>query len=218
MKVYVVIPAYNEESMISEVIHRVKKFTKNIIVVDDGSKDKTSKVDKKAGAFVLRHKINLGQGAARMTGCEAAWRMGAEVVVTLDADGQHNPIHISKFVKKIAEGYDIVFGQRNLKSGIPLDRRLGLKLGSMIIRIFFGINIKDLGCVFRAFTKKAYSKIKWNPLIRYGSETEMVARTGKNKLKYATVPIETIYIDKYKGMTIIDALVIIFSIPSWLFS
>lgn len=217
MRYFVVIPAYNEEPRISEVIREVKKFTKNIIVVDDGSKDKTGEVAEKTGARVLRHRINLGQGAARMTGCEAAWKLGAEMIVTLDADGQHNPAHIPQFVKKINQGYDIVLGQRDLRRG-PLIRRLGLKFGSVLIGLFFGIKVEDLACGFRAFTKQAYQKIKWDSLIRYGSETEMVARTGKNKLKYTTIPIETIYIDKYKGMTILDALNILFHIPRWIIS
>lgn len=217
MNYFVVIPAYNEEPRIGEVIRGVGKFTKDIIVVDDGSSDKTGEVAKKAGAIILRHRINLGQGAARMTGCEAAWRLGAEAIVTLDADGQHNPAHIPEFVKKINQGHDIVIGQRSLQR-VPLVRRAGLKFGSILIRIFFGINVSDPACGFRAFTKKAYQKIKWDSLVRYGSETEMVARTGKNRLKYALVPIETIYIDKYKGMTILDAISILFHIPRWLIS
>lgn len=217
-KIFVVIPAYNEGLRVDEVIKGVKKFTQNIIVVDDGSSDKTSEVAKKTGAMVFRHKINLGQGAARMTGCEAAWKLGAETIITLDSDGQHNPVHLPKFIKKLNAGYEIVLGQRDFRSGAPLVRRLGNKLGSILIRIFFGINIPDLGCGFRAFTKSAYNKVKWDSLVRYGSETEMVARIGKNKLKYTLVPIETIYIDKYKGMTILDTIGILFNIPRWLIS
>lgn len=217
-KFYVVIPAYNEAPRIGEVIRGVKKYTENIIVIDDGSEDKTSEVAQRSGATVLRHKLNLGQSAARITGCEAAWGLGAQAVVTLDSDGQHNPAHIPKFVKKISEGYDIVLGQRDLKSGTPLVRQLGLKFGSILVKIFFGIAVPDLGCGFRAFTEEAYPKIKWDSLVRYGSETEMVARTGRNKLKFSTIPIETIYIDKYKGMTILDTFGILFNIPRWLFS
>lgn len=217
MKFVVVIPAYDEAPRIGEVIRKVKKFTKNIIVVDDGSEDETGKIAKRHGAIVLRHRVNLGQGAARMTGCEAAWKLGARGVVTLDADGQHDPSHIPKFVRKLSQGYDLVLGQRDFASGTPLVRRLGLLLGSALIRIFFGIAVSDLGCGFRAFTKKAYLKIKWDCLIRYGSETEMVARAGKNRLKYTTIGVETIYVDKYKGMTILDTFGILFNIPRWLY-
>jgi len=214
---FVVIPAYNEASRIDKVVRGVKKFTENIIVVDDGSSDKTSKVAKKSKVKVLRHRINLGKGAAMKTGVEAAFLLGAETVVLMDGDGQHDPKYIPQFLEKISEGYDIVFGSRNLSFGVPLVRFLGNKFGSVLISLLFGIYRSDLLCGFMAFTKKTYQKIKWDSS-RYGVETEIVARTGKNKLKYTEIPIETIYIDKYKGVTILDAIGILFSIPRWLIS
>jgi len=214
---FVIIPAYNEGSRIGEVIQGVKKYTKNIIVVDDGSGDNTSKVAKKSEVRVLRHRINLGKGAAMKTGVEAAFLLGAENVILMDADGQHDPKHIPQFLEKISEGYDIVFGSRNLSFGVPLVRFLGNKFGSVLIASIFHIYRSDLLCGFMAFTKKAYQKIKWDSS-RYGVETEIVARTGKNKLKYTEIPIEAIYIDKYKGVTILDAIGILFNIPRWLIS
>jgi glycosyltransferase involved in cell wall biosynthesis len=214
---YVVIPAYNEDLRIGEVIQQVKSFTKNIIVIDDGSSDKTAEVVKNLGVTVFRHRINLGKGAAMKTGVEAAFLLGAEVVVLMDADGQHNPKYIPQFLEKINEGYDIVFGSRNFSFGVPLVRFLGNKFGSVLINLLFGIYRSDLLCGFMAFTKKTYLKIKWDSP-RYGVETEIVVRTGKNKLKYTEVPIETIYIDKYKGVTILDAIGILFNIPHWLIS
>jgi len=214
---FVVIPAYNEASRIGRVIRGVKKFTKNIIVVDDGSKDRTFEIAKKSGALTLRHRINLGKGATIKTGVETAFSLGAETVVLMDADGQHDPKHIPDFLAKLDEDYDIVFGSRNLSFGVPLVRFLGNKFGSVLISLIFGIYRSDLLCGFMAFTKKTYSKIKWDSS-RYGVETEIVARTGKNKLKYTEVPIETIYKDKYKGVTILDAIGILFNIPRWLIS
>lgn len=217
MNYFVIIPAYNEEPRIGEVIRGVKKFTKNIIVVDDGSVDKTSEVAKREGVKVFRHKINLGKGAAMKTGVETAFSLGAETVILIDGDGQHNPKHISEFLEKLSQGFDIVFGSRNLSFGVPLVRFFGNKFGSVLINLVFGIYRSDLLCGFMAFTKKAYSKIKWDSS-RYGVETEIVARTGKNKLKYTEIPIETIYIDKYKGVTILDAIGILFNIPRWMMS
>jgi len=216
-KFYVVIPAFNEEERIGEILSGVKNFTKNIIVVDDGSRDGTSRIAKKYGALTLRHRINLGKGATVKTGVEMAFSLGAETVVLMDGDGQHDPKHIPHFLEKISEGYDIVFGSRNLSFGVPLVRFLGNKFGSVLISLLFGIYRSDLLCGFMAFTKKTYSKIKWDSS-RYGVETEIVARTGKNKLKYTEIPIETIYIDKYKGVTILDAIGILFNIPRWLIS
>jgi glycosyltransferase involved in cell wall biosynthesis len=214
---FVIIPAYNEGPRIEKVIKEVKKYTQNILVVDDGSKDKTSLIAKKAGAVVLRHRLNLGKGAAMKTGVEATLALGAEAIIFLDADGQHNPKHLPQFLEKINQGFDIVFGSRDFSGGVPWVRFLGNKLGSVLISLIFGIYRSDMLCGFIALTCEAYGKIKWDA-VRYGVETEIVARTGKNKLKYAEVPIETIYIDKYKGVTILDAIGILFNIPRWLIS
>lgn len=216
-KIFVVIPAYNEASRIREVVRGVKKFCQNIIVVDDGSKDETEKVARKSQVTILRHRLNLGKGAAMKTGVEAAFLLGAEKVVLLDADGQHNPAHLPVFIKALNSGYDVVFGCRDLSSGVPLVRLYGNKFGSFLISLVFGIYRSDLLCGFMAFTRETYKKIEWDS-VRYGVETEIVARVGKNKLKYTEVPIETIYKDKYKGTTILDALGILLSIPRWKFS
>jgi len=211
----VVIPAYNEAPRISAVTQEVKKYCQNIIVVDDGSKDKTSEIVKKVGVKVLRHRLNLGKGAAMKTGVEAALDLGAEVVILLDADGQHDPKQIPEFLKQLEQGSEIVFGSRNLSFGVPLVRYLGNKFGSVLISLIFGIYRSDMLCGFIAFTESAYQKIKWDSS-HYGVETEIVARTGKNKLKYSEIPIATIYKDKYKGVTIFDAIGILFNIPRWL--
>lgn len=217
MKYFVVIPAYNEEPRIGKVIRQVKKFTKNIIVVDDGSRDKTSKVAADEGVIVVRHRINLGKGVGMKTGIEAAFLKGAEAIVLIDADGQHNPSHITEFISKLEEGFDIVFGSRDLSKGVPLIRLLGNKFGSFLISRVFGIYRRDLLCGFMALKKSTYGKIKWDSP-RYGVETEIVARTGKNNLRHGEIPIETIYNDKYKGVTIFDALGVLFNIPKWKFS
>lgn len=216
-KFFVIIPAFNESPRVGGVIKKVKKFTNNIIVVDDGSFDNTEKVAKKEGVFVLRHRLNLGKGAAMKTGVETAFDLGAEAIILIDADGQHDPKHIPEFLKRLEQGSEIVFGSRNLSFGVPLVRYLGNKFGSVLISLIFGIYRSDLLCGFIAFTENAYQKIKWDSS-RYGVETEIVARTGKNRLKYSEIPIATIYKDKYKGVTIFDAIGILFNIPRWLIS
>jgi len=97
------------EKHIEKVIKEAKKFAKNILVVDDGSKDKTSFIAKNSGAFVLRHIVNLGKGAALKTGCEFAIKNNAEKIIALDADGQHDPKEIPNFVKALDKA-DVVFG------------------------------------------------------------------------------------------------------------
>lgn len=216
-KYFVLIPAYNEEPRINEVLSAVKRYTQDIIVIDDGSIDKTGEIAKKKGALVLRHRLNLGKGAAVKTGVEMAWYLKADSVVILDADQQHCPDEIPSFVNKLGEGFDIVFGSRKLGLNVPFTRLLGNKIASVLIKISFGICRSDLLCGFMAFTRKAYGQIKWDSA-RYGLETEIVVRTGKNKLKYAQIPVQTVYLDKYKGVTIIDALGVLLNIPRWLIS
>ena len=211
---FVVIPAFNEASRIRDVISKVKKYTQKIMVVDDGSIDQTSEVAKKNGVLVLKHRINLGKGAAMKTGAEAAFDLGVEAVIFLDADGQHDPRHIPEFAKRL-EQFDIVFGSRNLSYGVPFVRYLGNKIGSVLINQLFRIYRSDMLCGFIGLSMKSYQKIRWDSS-RYGVETEIVARTGKNKLKYTEIVIETIYLDKYKGVTLLDAIGILFNIPRWL--
>lgn len=214
---FVLIPAYNEESRIEEVLSAVRLYTQDIIVIDDGSIDKTGEIARKKGVLVLRHNLNLGKGAAVKTGAEMAWYLKADAVVILDADQQHCPDEIPIFISKLREGFDIVFGSRNLDFNVPFMRLLGNKIASVLIKMIFGIHRSDLLCGFMAFTKKTYGRIKWDSA-RYGLETEIVARTGKNKLKYTQIPIQTVYLDRYKGVTIIDAFGVLLNIPRWLVS
>lgn len=214
MNIFIVIPAFNEEKRISAVLSLVKKNKLPIIVVDDGSNDKTYEIAKQDGVIVLKHKINLGVGAAKKTGVEAALKMGADAVVMLDADGQHDPKHILEFIDKLNDGNEIVFGSRNLGLNVPLVRFLGNKFGAVLVNLLFGIYRGDLLCGYIAITKKAYKKIKWESS-RYGIETEIVAKTGKHKIKYGEVPIEAIYLDKYKGVSIIDAIMVLPSLLKW---
>lgn len=217
MNYFVVIPAYNEGPRIAPVVQEARKFAEKVLVVDDGSIDNTGEEARQSGVIVLRHKVNLGKGAALKTGVEAAWRLGAEAAVVLDGDGQHDPRHIPEFIDKLNQGADIVFGARNLGFRVPLVRFLGNKLMAVIINLIFGIYRSDLFCGYMAFTRETYQKIRWET-DRYGLETEIVARVGKNGLKFAEVPIEAIYLDKYKGMTIFDGIRVLADLPRWKFS
>ena len=215
-KIFAIIPAYNESKRISKVITGIKKYTNNIIVVDDGSNDNTSEVAKKHKAIVLRHIINMGKGAALKTGCDYAVKQKAEIIIAIDADGQHEPIEIPKFIEKIKKGKDIVFGYRVARKSMPLLFKFGNKFINFVTKILYGIKIKDTQCGFRAFTSQAYKKIRWNA-VDYSMESEMIANVGKNKLKYSQIPIKTIYSDKYKGTTILDGIKIVFNMFFWRF-
>lgn len=215
MKIFIVIPAYNEAKRIKAVLEDLKNSGLPIIIIDDGSKDSTFEKAKEHNVIALRHKINLGKGAAIRTGCEAAILMGAEAIIMMDADGQHKGGDLPKFLEKIQSGkFDVVFGSRNMNLGIPLVRFLGNKFASVLISLLFGVYISDLISGYRALTKKAYTGMNLSSS-DYGIETEMVIKTAKLKLRYCEIPIETIYYDRFKGVTILDAFGILLNVIKW---
>src|SRR3989338_1885753 len=99
-RIWAVIPAYNEETNIASIIKKTKNYTDEVVVVDDGSKDNTKEFAEKSGAIVLRHVVNLGKGAALKTGCDYAVIKNAKFIIALDADAQHNPDDIPRFIEK----------------------------------------------------------------------------------------------------------------------
>src|SRR3989338_383091 len=212
-KIFVVIPAFNEERSIAKIIRKSGNLVGKVIVVDDGSKDKTGYVAEKAGAVVLRHIINLGKGAALKTGCDFAVRHGSDYVVAIDADAQHKPEDIPRFIEKLKRS-DIVFGCRKFGSKMPFVLRFGNWFIAEVTWLLYGIKINDTQCGFRAFSKEAYKKIRWGA-VDYAMESEMIARAGKQRLKYVQIPIETIYSDRYKGTTVVDGIKIVLNMLWW---
>lgn len=213
METFVVIPAYNEERYIQKVLQETKRHASQIIVVDDGSADKTAEIARKEGAEVLRHATNMGKGAALKTGCDYAFRKGAEKVVVMDGDGQHEPSKIPEFLERLKEA-EIVFGYRQLSRTMPLVLRFGNWFINKITKFLYGMELKDTQCGYRAFTAEAYRKIRWRST-DYSMESEMIARVGRHKLRYKEVPLKTIYADKYKGTTIIDGVKIVLKMMRW---
>ena len=129
-----VIPAYNEEGRIAQVVAAAKRYVDAVLVVDDGSTDRTAECAVQAGARIVSHAQNCGAGAATMTGLDAARMLGAQIVVTLDADGQHDPQEIPLLLKPIQEDKaDIVFANRfGRKNIIPLVRRVFNGIGNVL--------------------------------------------------------------------------------------
>ena len=212
-EIFIIIAAYNEEKNISEVLKELKKNHENIIVVDDGSKDKTYETAKKEGVKTLKHVVNLGKGAAMKTGCDYAIQQNAKILVLVDADGQHKPKDVPKFIKAL-EKADIVFGHRSLDKNMPSILRFGNNFINNATKILFNIKIKDTQCGFRAMTKETYKKVRWTST-DYAMESEMIANAGKERLKYVEIPIETIYADKYKGTTVFDGVKIVLNMIKW---
>ena len=211
--VFAVIPAHNEEKHIGDVVRQAKKYVDNAVVVDDGSRDGTVEEAKKSGAIVLKHVVNLGKGAALKTGCDYAIKNKADIIVAIDADAQHNPKEIPKFIGAV-KMHDVAIGYRKLNMSMPFILRFGNWFINKTIRFLYGVKIKDSQCGYRAFTSEAYKKLRWKAS-DYSMESEMIAKIGKHRLSYAEVPIETIYSDKYKGTTILDGIKIVFNLLLW---
>jgi len=191
-----VIPGYNEASHIGDVIKAVLPQVDKVIVVDDGSHDETSKVATAAGAFVVRHPQNRGAGAATMTGIEAARRLGATIVITLDADGQHDPKDIPRLLEPITQNTaDIVFSNRfGQRNHIPLIRRVFNGLGNIVTFVATGKWMNDSQSGFKAFGPKAVHDIH---LRMNGFEfcTEIVREAVHHQWRIAHVPTKVVYSD-----------------------
>lgn len=222
MKTAVIIPCYNEAGKIKETILKIAdlNFEKKIIVVDDGSKDQTFKQVKDSfnDVILLRHKINLGKGAALKTGCEGALKLGFDAILFVDADGQHSPKFIPEIMEKMEkENLDIVFGSRKMDSKtMPVVFYFGNKFLTFVTNFISGAKISDSQSGFKAFKASVYDKLKWQSC-DYSVETEIIVNTAKNKLKYGEIFIDTIYNDKYKGTTPFHGFKILFDLIKYKF-
>jgi len=186
MKTTVVIPAFNEGKRIGKVLKSLSKYPYSVIVVNDGSSDNTADIVEKFGQVeLITHKKNQGQGAAL--------KSKSDIIVTFDADGQHRPAEIEKFIEKIEEGYDVVLGSRFLKkTKLPIGRKIILKGSILVERILIGIKLTDAHNGFRAFSAKAARKIKINER-GMAHASEIVYRIKKNNLNYVEVPVNIKY-------------------------
>ena len=214
MKTYIIIPAYNEEKTIAKVIKDLKKNKyENIIIIDDGSKDKTYDVAKKSGANVIKHIINRGQGAALKTGFDYALNKKADIVITFDADGQHLASEIKKIIAPVSNNsVDVALGSRFLKKiKMPLIRKIFLKGGALIFLIMYGIRLTDSHNGFRAISKKALQKMD---LKTDGMEhaSEIIEEIAKKKIRFKEIPVTILYTDysKAKGQSTWNAFSIFF--------
>lgn len=190
---FVVLPAYNESSVVSQVIDEIKKHGySNIIVVDDGSTDDTFKRAKEKGAIAVRHILNRGKGAAIKTGITAAKILNAERVVTFDADGQHEPGDIDKALALLDE-YDVVLGRRNFgERHIPHHKKVGNFLGNVLTWMVFGLWVADSQSGMRAYSKKAMDLID-TTADRYEYDSEIMREIVRNDLSYVEMPIRVRY-------------------------
>lgn len=194
-QLWIVIPAYNEGEVLRSVVSGVTAYYKNVVVVDDCSTDETGAAASAGGAIVLRHPINLGQGAALETGIRFALLNGAKAIVTFDADGQHRVEDIAALAQRQAEtGADVVIGSRFLgqAKGIPWLRSAVLRLAAIFTRFTSGIRLTDAHNGLRLLTNQAAGKIHIGQN-RMAHASEIINKIGTLGLSVTEAPVTILY-------------------------
>ncbi len=193
--VFIVIPAYNEEAVIRGVVSELVALFEHVVVVDDGSSDRTGDEARAAGATVVRHIINRGQGAALQTGIEFALRRDAQVIVTFDADGQHAASDVAALVDALEKhAADISIGSRFLtdSSAVPFGRRMLLRLAVIFMRITARVPLTDVHNGLRAIRRQAAAKISIT-LDGMAHASEIIDEIQRNSLRVVEVPVHVRY-------------------------
>ncbi len=196
-KVIVCVPAFNESKAIGLIVSKAKAYASEVLVCDDGSSDRTAQVAEEAGAIVIRHDKNMGYGAAIVTLFEAAKTMNADIIVTLDSDGQHDPDQIPAVADPIlTNGIDIVIGSRFLtpedRGRVPMYRRIGIGIITLVTRLLSYDDITDAQSGFRAYSKNAIRKIKLDEK-GMSISSELLIKAKRCNLTVTEVPIKVNY-------------------------
>ncbi len=207
---FIVIPAFHEEQVIGAIVSELRAAWPRIVVVDDGSSDATGETARAAGATVLTHVVNRGQGAALQTGIAYALRHGAEYIVTFDSDGQHRAEDVPGLLEPLRAGVaDAALGSRFLGTTeeMPRRRRLLLKAAILFTRIASGVRVTDTHNGLRAFTRRAAERIDLK-MDRMAHASELLDQIAGARLRYVEVPVHVRYSDysKAKGQRNRDAL------------
>ncbi len=193
-----IIPCRNEEATIGSVILKTKRFVNQVLVIDDGSDDETKKIAKEAGATVISHKKNRGKGAAIRTGFQYAKENDFDYVVTMDGDGQHNPLEIPALLENVVNnGHDISIGYRvGNDTEMPMWRKVGKRVLDYTTSMGTGGYVTDSQCGFRAFNKKAYESIA--PKLKgeaFSVESEQLIKAHELGLKVVNTNVTCKYKD-----------------------
>ena len=194
VNIVAIIPAYNEEKALPDVIAKTLKHVDRVIIVNDGSIDKTAEVAAESGAEVINHSTNLGKGEALKSGFKAI--DDDSIIITIDGDGQHNPDEIPHLIKPIIEdGADLVNGSRYMdgpEENTPAYRRVGQRVLDIATNISAGIRVTDSQSGFRAFSSKSKNCFRFKDT-GFGIESEMLVDAADAGLKIVEVPITVRY-------------------------
>ncbi len=195
MKVFIVVPSFNEGRRLSAVLDDLATTGHQVVVIDDGSRDRTVDVGKRHGCYVLRHSFNRGQGAALQTGITFALREGADAIVTFDADGQHQISDLPALLEPVLSGRcDVALGNRFLSPGsnVPAMRRVILQLGRVFTYLTSGVRVGDCHNGYRAFSRKGASAICMKQ-DRMAHASEIYDQIMSARLTFEEVPVTIRY-------------------------
>ena len=215
--VFVIIPCYNEATVIRETVEGVLAHGYNVVVVDDCSRDNSKRQLEGLPVYYLRHRVNMGQGAALQTGLDFAKRKGAKYFVTFDADGQHDSNDIPGMIALLEQqDADIIFGSRFLpgaKTNVSRSRSFALNIGRYVSYMVSGILLSDSFNGLRLLTNKAVQKIRITEN-RTAHPVQFLMLAASEKLKYAEFPVSIHYSEysKGKGLKNKDGIKILFEI------
>lgn len=211
---WIVVPAFNEAASIASVVASLRRAGyAQVCVVNDGSKDGTAALALAAGASVLDHVTNLGQGAALQTGIDYALAAGARYICTFDADGQHGVESLGELLKALERsGADVALGSRFLTSAsaVPPSRRMLLKAALLFTRMHAGVRVTDTHNGLRAFTRKAAASFRIEqPAMAHASE--ILQKIGAANLRFIEVPVRIDYTEysRAKGQSGFDSVKIL---------
>lgn len=193
MKTLIIIPAFNEEGSLPNLLEKLKplKTTYDVLIINDCSKDETGKIGRAHGFATIDLPVNLGIGGAVQTGLKYSLYNGFDAAIQMDADGQHEPGDITRLLAKIEEGWDLCIGSRfidNKGYRSTISRRVGIKYFSMLIRLLTGQVVKDPTSGFRAFGKKAIELFAADYPVDY-PEPESIVHAKLKKLSICEVPV-----------------------------
>ena len=198
MKITAVIPVFNEKHSIGNLVLKAKQYCNDVIVVDDGSTDKTADILKTLGCKYVLHADNQGQGAATRTGVNVALRLGADIIVTLDGDGQHSPDNIPLLLKPVLDNTaDVVVGSRIAQlQGVPEYRKLGIDFITWLYNVGSQYKLSDSLLCLRVFKSEVLRNIQIEEN-RFGFCPEMLIKIRQKGYRIKDIPINCIYHDDY---------------------
>lgn len=214
MKVFIVVPTYNEGRRLNAVLDELSQTGHRVVVVDDGSREPIVGLEARYGCYLLRHTFNRGQGAALQTGISFALREGADAVVTFDSDGQHQTADLPALLEPVLSGRcDVALGNRFLseRSNVPPMRRVILQLGRLFTFLTSGLRVGDCHNGFRALSRRAAAAVNMKQ-DRMAHASEIYDQIREARLTYEEVPVTIRYSAETlaKGQKLSNSLSVLF--------